>query len=344
MSRRMNGAFFNESLLPDGEKRWGSFGLGFVLECIALAIVVVLPMLMPQKLEAVRNYWVTPVDSPHIEAWKPQPPPSPRPVPVVHRLLAKEIPKPAVEAPKPRIFNPVTTAPVVKPLVAKKAPVPDPTQLAKAFPDPNPPLSMGSSAIPILKKPREEVQTGGFGDPNGAPDNGKTNKNPNIAIMGAYDLPVGPGQGNGTGGANGSKGVVASTGFGNGVAIGTGGTGTHGTVQQTAFGDQSAVASAPKAKQMTAVSNSRPVEILFKPMPEYTEEARAKKIEGEVLLQVIFAASGEVRVERVVQGLGYGLDKTAQAAVRQIRFRPAQQEGQPVDSNAIVHITFAMAY
>jgi hypothetical protein len=61
-------------------------------------------------------------------------------------------------------------------------------------------------------------------------------------------------------------------------------------------------------------------------------------------LQVVFASSGEVRVERIVQGLGYGLDASAESAARQIRFRPAQQEGQAVDSNAIVHITFQMAY
>jgi TonB family protein len=205
-------------------------------------------------------------------------------------------------------------------------------------------MSLGSSAIPTIKKPREEVQTGGFGDPDGLKANDKTNKNPNIAVVGGYDMPVGAGQGNGTGGANGAKGVVQSTGFGNGVAIGTGGTGNKGIVQQGSFSDQATVAAAPRVRQTAAVSNSKPVEILFKPKPEYTDEARAKKIEGEVLLQVTFAASGEVRIERVVQGLGYGLDNTAQSAARQIRFRPAQQDGQPVDSNAIVHITFAMAY
>jgi TonB family protein len=341
MVRRSNGAVFNESLLPEGEKRWGSFGIGFVLECVALAIVVVIPMLMPQKLEAVRTYWVMPLDAPHIEEWKPQPPPKPEPV--VRKQIVKALPKPVeVEVPKPKIYNPVITAPVVK--VAKKAPVPDPTQLAKAFPDPNPPISLGSSAIPTLKKPREEVQTGGFGDPDGVHANGKTDKNPNIAQVGSYDLPTGEGQGNGTGGAKGAKGVVTSTGFGNGVAIGTGGTGSRGTVQQGAFADEHTVMAGPRIRQTAAVSNSKPVEILFKPKPEYTDEARSKKIEGEVLLQVVFAASGEVRVERVVQGLGYGLDSAAETAAREIRFRPAQQEGQPVDSNAIVHITFALAY
>src|SRR5580704_16318844 len=124
MARGMNGPVFNESLLPDGEKRWGSFGLSFILECIALAIVVVLPMLMPQKLEAVRSYWVTPLDAPHIEAWEPQPPP--KPVPVIKRQIVKQITKPLeIEVPKPKIYNPVITAPVAK--VGKKAPVPDPT-------------------------------------------------------------------------------------------------------------------------------------------------------------------------------------------------------------------------
>ncbi len=59
MERRSSGAVFNDSILPDGDRRWGSFGIGFVLECVAVTIVVVLPMLMPQKFEAVRNYWVT---------------------------------------------------------------------------------------------------------------------------------------------------------------------------------------------------------------------------------------------------------------------------------------------
>jgi hypothetical protein len=42
--------------------------------------------------------------------------------------------------------------------------------------------------------------------------------------------------------------------------------------------------------------------------------------------------------------LGYGLEESAQNAARQIRFKPAQQDGQPVDSTAIVHIVFELAY
>jgi TonB family protein len=197
-----------------------------------------------------------------------------------------------------------------------------------------------------LRKPRENVQTGGFGDPNGVPANAQAaNHSPNINAKGAYEMPTGPGYGNGTGGAKGERGVVASTGFGNGVATGTNSGRNRGAVKQGLFGDEQPVAAAPKVKPAASTSsNTKPVEILFKPKPQYTDEARTKKIEGDVLLQVVFTAGGDVKVQRVVQGLGYGLDESAQSAARQIRFKPAQQGGEPVDFSAIVHIVFQLAY
>jgi TonB family protein len=67
-------------------------------------------------------------------------------------------------------------------------------------------------------------------------------------------------------------------------------------------------------------------------------------IEGEVLVEVVLEASGRVRVVRLVKGLGHGLDENAQAAAREIRFRPALKEGVPADSTAVVHILFQLAY
>ncbi len=332
-----NRPVFKEALLPEGKQRWGSLSAGLGLECVALVAVIVLPLLIPQKFEAAQHYWVTPIEAPVIQPWKPQPPP-PKPV-VMKREIVKEIPKlEVVVVPKPNIYNPVISTPVEKQVAVKKVQAPDMTEVAKDFPNP----SLGSSAIPTLRKPREQVQTGGFGDPNGVPTNGKTDRNVNIASAGSFDLPTGPGTGNGTGGAKGAKGVVASTGFGNGVAVGGSGGGNHGTVQQGTFDVKAA--DAPKVKQAAAVSNTKPVEILSKPNPIYTEEGRAKKIEGDVLVQVVFTATGEVKVERVVRGLGFGLDEAAETAARQIRFRPALQDGQPVDFPATARITFELAY
>jgi TonB family protein len=86
-----------------------------------------------------------------------------------------------------------------------------------------------------------------------------------------------------------------------------------------------------------------PVEIISKPRPAYTDEARAKRIEGEVLLEMQFSATGEARVLRIVRGLGHGLDETALAAANGIKFRPATRDGAAVDSAAIVHIVFQLA-
>lgn len=338
MERATNGVILHDALLPDGERRWGSFSAGFGLQFLVVTALIVVPMLLPQRLEVMQRYFVTPLEVPHIEAWKPQPKPQP-----VKREVVKEIPKPKPEEvpppPKPKVYNPVITSPIAKQVVPRKVQAPDMTQVAKAFPAP---ASLGSSAIPTLKKPREAVQTGGFGDPNSVPDNGKKDRAPNMNAMGAYDLPAGPGYGNGTGGAKGARGVVASTGFGNGVATGGPGGAGHGSVNVGGFGDEAAAA--PQAKKTVAAApKTTPAEITYKPVPQYTAEARAKKIEGEVLLQVLFTATGEVRVQRIVQGLGYGLDENAEAAARQIRFRPAQQDGHPVDFTAIVHIVFDLA-
>lgn len=86
-----------------------------------------------------------------------------------------------------------------------------------------------------------------------------------------------------------------------------------------------------------------PVEIEFKPTPEYSAEARAEGIEGDVLLEVEFSAAGVVRVLRVIKGLGYGLDTLAVRAAEEVRFTPAVRNGQPVDTRAVVTIMFRLA-
>jgi TonB family protein len=67
-------------------------------------------------------------------------------------------------------------------------------------------------------------------------------------------------------------------------------------------------------------------------------------VEGEVVLDVLFAAAGTVRVLRVVQGLGHGLDEAAIEAAARISFRPARRDGVPVDHTATVRVVFQLAY
>jgi hypothetical protein len=210
-------------------------------------------------------------------------------------------------------------------------------------------MTSGSSAPATIDKPvpLDKVQTGGFGDPNGLPGPGNPNKHANIAQFGSPALPPGPGYGNGTGGANGARGTVASTGFGNGVAIPPTGTGRrNGPVQSTGFANQNdQVVEAPKKKTEDAQAAVEAVVILAKPKPLYSAEALKLNLEGEVLLDVIFPASGgEVHVNRIVKGLGHGLDESAVRAAEQIKYKPALSNGHPVDFPAVIHIVFQMAY
>jgi TonB family protein len=99
----------------------------------------------------------------------------------------------------------------------------------------------------------------------------------------------------------------------------------------------------PKPKSAEPVLKTLPAEITFKPRPVYTDEGRRLKIEGEVLLRVVFSATGQIRIVNVMRGLGHGLDESAVRAAQQIQFKPALKDGQPADSEAVIHVEFQLA-
>lgn len=62
----------------------------------------------------------------------------------------------------------------------------------------------------------------------------------------------------------------------------------------------------------------------------YPREAKRKKIEGPVVMDILIDASGRVREAELVTGPGYGLDEAAMDAVYRFQFRPAEVDGKPV--------------
>lgn len=113
-----------------------------------------------------------------------------------------------------------------------------------------------------------------------------------------------------------------------------------GSVKSVDFDARPAAPALPAAKPQRI---DVPVEVLSKPTPAYTDEARAAKIEGDVILEVDFTATGEIRVVRVVRGLGHGLDESATRAALGIKFKPAQSGGHPIDFRTTIHIVFRLA-
>jgi len=76
----------------------------------------------------------------------------------------------------------------------------------------------------------------------------------------------------------------------------------------------------------------QPVAILSKPTPNYTAEARKKRVEGTVVLRVVLRADGSIGTVSVVSGLPNGLSERAIAAARSIKFEPAQKNGVAVST------------
>ena len=239
-------------------------------------------------------------------------------------IVAPVISRIVVPKPSPIIQTPVIEPPKVE-IQAKATPLQPPSPAL-----PRKPIEVGKAFAttekPTLPKstPAAAVQTGGFGDPNGIKGVGDGKGKLQAASLGSFGMPAGPGYGNGTGGAKGKIGVVGDAGFGGSDYSQGGGKSTGQAKQQ-----------APAA--------STPLVILEHIRPQYTDEGRKLGIQGEVLLQVRFTANGGIEILKVIQGLGHGLDEQAVLAAGKIKFKPAEHGGQPIDSEATVHIIFALA-
>jgi TonB family protein len=349
-------------VLPEGKSRTSAVMTSLVFQCIVAAFVVSLPLFFPDQLKTSMLYQVIPLAPLKTEFILPTPEP---PKPPVRRAEVRPTPPPAERrVPPPQLTRRTVFAPM--PMVARARPIePRRTELPQVnqtFADiklensseparPREPVKTGlmttGSAAPVtITKPTEiaKVQTGGFGDERGLPGESNPNRPATIARLGSPVLPPGAGYGNGSGGAKGERGTVASSGFGNGVAIQPSGPPARGEVRGGGFSTAAVATEVPHVKEVEAVAAVQPVVILEKPNPVYSEEARRLGLEGEVLIQVVFPASGGVRVIRVTKGLGHGLDEAAIRAAQQIRFKPALQQGRAVDFPATVHIVFQIAF
>jgi hypothetical protein len=72
------------------------------------------------------------------------------------------------------------------------------------------------------------------------------------------------------------------------------------------------------------------VRFLSRPEPSPTEESRATRTYGSVVLIAIFARTGRVVNIRVIRGLPHGLTEAAINAAKKITFKPAMKDGEAV--------------
>jgi TonB family protein len=300
------------ALLPERKFNYRSLFLSFCLQSALIAVLVQTGVIKPAEIVSTAEaiYYtrlIAPIEPPTI---RPVQPKEIHVRPVVAKLIMPA-PKARISPPPVSIPVPVVEPPKVEMKIIAPTPVLPPVVQVGEF---------VTAEEPTLPKstPTIQVQTGGFGDADGLKGDHKGKMT--IASLGSFDMPGGPGHGNGTGGRNGKEGVVQSSGF----------------------GVESAAASAAKIPA-SQHDTGKSVEIIGHVKPDYTEEGRRLGIQGEVLLRVMFVASGQVRVLGVLRGLGHGLDEQAIHAAEKIQFKSAEHEGQLIDSEATVHIIFELA-
>jgi TonB family protein len=74
--------------------------------------------------------------------------------------------------------------------------------------------------------------------------------------------------------------------------------------------------------------------------PKYSSEARADRIQGTVVLQIVVNEQGRATNIGVISPLGFGLDEQVVAAIEQWKFAPGVKDGKPVRILATVEVNF----
>jgi TonB family protein len=325
-------------------KSWRSYAGSIVVHgvIVLLALTITIPVMRPVRRASERVTLVAPVlpeykvkitRPVHVRpAPAPVSPVTPKPTPVPPKVMAVAPPKPV--PPKPAVL---AAAPEIK-NIPQTAP---PVELKPELPaTPRPPVQTGvfQQAVDVAKNtPAPKLTVGEFGDPNGVAPSANAKPGVTPPKVGAFDAP------SGSGGGQRETGVVKQGAFGSaGIADNNSHAGSN-TVKASGFGD-AAAAQVHNKKNVdpNAAQSFTPVQVLFKPRPAYTAEARNLRLEGHVSLEVVFLATGSIRVVRVVHGLGHGLDEAAEQAAMQVRFKPAMRGGVPVDTDATIDITFEL--
>jgi TonB family protein len=189
---------------------------------------------------------------------------------------------------------------------------------------------MAPTTRPTLTPPEIAIKETLLGDPN------LNVKRDDLLPTGLPNGVIGPpsdGQGTNKGIGTGDNGGV---GPGKNKGFGPGEDGNEGGNRYT-IGERNP--GRDRADQADAV-DAKPV-ALNRPRPNYTEQARQKKVQGLVRTRVLVGADGSVKQVQIRGGgLPDGLNEEAIRAAYQMRFKPAMKAGQPVAYWITVDIEF----
>ncbi len=345
-------------LLPEPERNPGTIFTSFIIQSAIVTLLILFGTVAHHEIELRKmesTEIVFPTTPPPEIKVKVKMPPPPKVEPKI------ELPKQVVKLEAPKIFKQVIEPkPEIKlPAVQEKMAMP---QVAAAKPAivlaPQPKAALAAAAAPALT-PQVKPSTAPvhFGDLNGVTPNPNATRPATIAAIGN---PYGGSQGP----AAAPRGVVGSTGFGNGVKSGSnagtvgkvasaGIPGGNGTAPSGGYGTRGQVASAGipglstptpgTAQAAPAEAKTTPPVVLSYAKPQYTDEAHQLGIQGDVVLRVTITTTGQMIVHSVIHGLGHGLDESAIRSAPSYKFQPATRNGQPVEYTTNIIVKFQAA-
>lgn len=134
------------------------------------------------------------------------------------------------------------------------------------------------------------------------------------------------------------------------AAVLTAGLSLHGQDASSGAASKSAKDDSPRTVMVDGVAEplyktgrgvSFPKQI-YSPDPEFSDEARRRKIEGVVTLSAVVTSKSDTTEIKVLHGRGYGLDEKAIEAVSQWKFRPATKDGKPVSVELAIEVDFRL--
>jgi TonB family protein len=344
-------------LLPEPESNPASFLTSCIINGAILALLIIFGTVAHheievRKMESTEIIFPTTPPPPLIKV-KVKVPPAPKapelPMPKVAKLEPPKIKMPRIE-PKP---EPKPLPMVKEALAMPKVAAPKPSIVLA----PQPKAAFAAAAPALAPQQHPSVTPVHLGDMNGVRPNPNATRPATVAALGN---PYGGSEGK----AEAPRGVVGSAGFGNSVKSGSnagsigkvasagfpgatgtdpnGSRGTQGKVASAGFPGTTAAGTGPE--RVAAVeSKTTPPVLLSHAQPEYTSEAKQLRIQGDVVLRVTITTSGQMVVRNVIHGLGHGLDESAMKSAPTYKFRPATQNGQPVDYTTNIIIKFQTA-
>ena len=81
---------------------------------------------------------------------------------------------------------------------------------------------------------------------------------------------------------------------------------------------------------------------LYHPEPEFSETARKEQLQGNVDIDLVVGPDGLPHDPQIVCGAEAGLDDNALASVKQWKFTPGTKDGQPIEVEILVTVSFQL--